>query len=1237
MTQINTKNSLERLLGERILVLDGALGTMIQSYKLEEADYRGERFIDHPVHVQGNNDLLNITRPDVVSAIHSAYLDAGADILETNTFNSTAIAMADYQMEDLAFELNKTGAELASKLADKYTQSNPDKPRFVAGVLGPTNRTASISPDVNNPGFRNTTFMELVDTYLTAIDGLVAGKVDLLLVETVFDTLNAKAALFAIDQYFETHDLRLPIMISGTITDASGRTLTGQTTEAFWNSLRHAKPISIGLNCALGPQELRQYVEELSRISETHVSAHPNAGLPNEFGEYELDADTMAKEIKDWAESGFLNIVGGCCGTTPQHIHAIASCVESITPRKIPQIDRTLRLSGLEPLTVTPDTNFINIGERTNVAGSPKFLRLIKEDNLEQALDIAKQQVENGAQIIDICMDEGMLESEKLMHDFLCLVSAEPDICRIPIMIDSSRWSVIEAGLRCIQGKGIVNSISLKEGEKEFLEHALLLRRYGAAVVVMGFDEQGQADTTERRFEVAKRSYDLLVDQAGIPPEDIIFDPNILTVATGMSEHNDYAVSFFEATRLIKEHLPYALVSGGLSNVSFSFRGNNPVREAMHSAFLYHGIKAGMDMAIVNAGQLEIYDAISKDLLERVEDVLLNRREDSTERLVDFADSVTQQDTKEKVNEHAWRDNTTVQERITHALVKGIDDFIVEDTIEAKALFPASIQVIEGPLMDGMNVVGDLFGSGKMFLPQVVKSARVMKKAVAYLIPFIEAEKQQSGNLSSKGKIIMATVKGDVHDIGKNIVGVVLQCNNFDVVDLGVMVPAEKILQTAKDEKADIIGLSGLITPSLDEMVHVAKEMTRQEFHLPLMIGGATTSRAHTAVKIDPEYNEPVIHVKDASRAVGVAQKLISKDLKPAYVKEISDEYVLVRERHAGRQQKINWLSIEEARANRHTIDWVNYVPTPPTKPGITVLKDYPLDELAKYIDWTPFFMAWELAGKYPRILKDEVVGDAATKLFTDAKKMLKQIIDEKWFKAHGVIGIFPANSIGHDDINIYIDDDRKGLLSTLHFLRQQTRKPPGQYNYSLSDFIAPEETHVKDYIGAFAVACGFGIEEKIKQFEDDLDDYSAIMVKALADRLAEAFAERIHLRTRQEFWGYVTNEKLDSDALISEKYQGIRPAPGYPACPDHTEKSILWEIIDVENNTGITLTDSWAMYPTAAVSGWYLSHPDSRYFGLGKINNDQVHDYAKRKGVEFHHIEKSLSPSLGYDSESPE
>jgi 5-methyltetrahydrofolate--homocysteine methyltransferase len=1234
----NPENSvLEQMLAQRILLLDGAIGTMIQSYRLDEADYRGQRFITHSVDVQGNNDLLNITRPDIISSIHKAYLDAGADIIETNTFNSTAIAMADYQMQDLAYELNMTGAELARQAADEFTLSTPDKPRFVAGVLGPTNRTASISPDVNNPGYRNISFLELVDAYLNALHGLVQGKVDIILVETIFDTLNAKAAVFAIDEYFETHQLKLPVMISGTITDASGRTLTGQTTEAFWNSLRHARPMSIGLNCALGPHELRQYVEELARISDVHVSAHPNAGLPNEFGEYDLDADAMAEEIAEWASSGFLNIVGGCCGTTPQHIRAMAKCIKDIAPRKVPVLPRYLRLSGLEPLNVRPDANFITIGERTNVAGSPKFLRLIKENKLEEALDIARQQVVNGAQIIDICMDEGMLDSETLMHDFVCLVSAEPDISRVPIMIDSSRWSVIEAGLRCIQGKGIVNSISLKEGEKEFIEHARLLRRYGAAVVVMGFDEQGQADSTERRFEVAKRSYELLVNEVGFPPEDIIFDPNVLTVATGMAEHNDYAVSFFEATRRIKEHLPYALISGGLSNVSFSFRGNDPVREAMHAAFLYHGIRAGMDMAIVNAGQLGIYDEIPEELLQRVEDVLLNRRQDATDRLVEFAESVIPFEGKQEISALAWRENTSVQERITHALVKGVDDFIIDDTKLAMGLFPSALEVIEGPLMDGMNVVGDLFGSGKMFLPQVVKSARVMKKAVSYLVPFIEEQKKQSGNISSKGKIIMATVKGDVHDIGKNIVGVVLQCNNFNVVDLGVMVPTEKILQTAREEKADIIGLSGLITPSLDEMVHVAREMKRQGFTLPLLIGGATTSRAHTAVKIEPQYDDAVIHVKDASRAVGVAQKLISEDLKPAYVDDIKKEYANVRERHADRQQKINWLGIEEARTNHHPIDWTGYPPLSPKKPGITVFKDYPLAELADYIDWTPFFMAWELAGKYPRILQDAVVGEAATKLFADGQQMLRSLIDEKWFKARAVVGLFPANSIGHDDVELYVDDSRKGILTTLHFLRQQTRRPPGQPNYCLADFIAPEDSQVKDYIGAFAVACGFGIEEKIKLFEKDHDDYSAIMLKALADRLAEAFAERVHQRIRQEFWGYAAGEKLDTGDMIAEKYQGIRPAPGYPACPDHTEKELLWEILEVEENTGITLTESWAMYPTAAVSGWYFSHPDSRYFGLGKINRDQVQDYAQRKGIEYHHVEKSLSPSLGYDPDNPD
>ncbi|MFT5133431.1 MAG: 5-methyltetrahydrofolate--homocysteine methyltransferase, partial [Gammaproteobacteria bacterium] len=1165
------------LLEERILLLDGAMGTMIQSYKLEEADFRGERFREHPCDLKGNNDLLSISKPEVISAIHNAFLDAGADIIETNTFNSTSIAMADYQMEELAYELNHQGATLARLAADD--KATDAKPRFVAGAIGPTNRTCSISPDVNKPGFRNIAFEELAESYTHAIRGLVDGGVDILLVETIFDTLNAKAALFAIDEYFELNDVRLPVMISGTITDASGRTLTGQTCAAFWHSVRHAQPISIGLNCALGAKDLRQYVEELSNIADTHVSAHPNAGLPNEFGEYDESPEYMAGLLKDFGESGFLNIVGGCCGTTPAHIKAINEAVCKLPPRKIPAVLPYQRLSGLEPLIITPQANFLNVGERTNVAGSPKFLQLIKEENLEEALAIARQQVENGAQIIDICMDEGMLESEDLMKEFLQLIASEPDISRVPIMIDSSKWSVIEAGLRCVQGKGVVNSISLKEGEEKFIQQAKLVRRYGAAVVVMGFDEKGQADSTERRFEVAKRSYDILVNQVGFPPEDIIFDPNILTVATGMEEHNNYAVSFFEATRLIKEHLPHALVSGGLSNVSFSFRGNNPVREAMHSAFLYHGIKSGMDMGIVNAGQLGIYDEIPKELLERVEDVLLNRRADATDRLVDFAETVKPGEAKEKKTDLEWR-KESVQARLAHALVKGIADYIDEDTEDARQNYDKPLEVIEGPLMDGMNIVGDLFGSGKMFLPQVVKSARVMKKAVAYLLPYIEEEKKRSGSTQSKGKIVMATVKGDVHDIGKNIVGVVLQCNNFDVIDLGVMVPAEKILQTAIQENANLIGLSGLITPSLDEMVHVAKEMKRQNIRLPLLIGGATTSRAHTAVKIEPEYDFPVVHVKDASRAVGVSQNLISDDKKVEFAKQIREEYVTVRERHKGRQAKIDWLSLEEARANRHEIDWSNYTPVIPKQLGIQVFNDYPLDELCEYIDWTPFFITWELAGKYPRILKDKIVGVEASKLFEDAKAMLALIVKEKWISARAVIGLFPANSIGHDDIEIYVDDTRKGLLQDMHSLRQQTQKPPGQVNFALADFIAPKETGVKDYIGAFALATGFGIEKKIEEFEADHDDYSSIMLKALADRLAEAFAERMHKRVRQEYWGYVPEETLNNEALIAEKYQGIRPAPGYPACPDHTEKPVIWDLLKVEENTGITLTESYAMYP---------------------------------------------------------
>jgi len=1227
-------HKIHQLLQQRILILDGAMGTMIQSYKLEEADYRGERFADHPCDVKGNNDLLSLTQPKIISDIHRAYFEAGADIVETNTFNGTSIAMADYQMESLVYELNKESAVLARKVADEFTAQNPDKPRFVAGVLGPTNRTASISPDVNNPGFRNVSYDELVESYLESIAGLIDGGADLLLVETIFDTLNAKAALFAIETYFDQHKIHFPIMISGTITDASGRTLSGQTTEAFWNSLSHVQPISIGLNCALGAEQLRQYVEELSRIATCHVSAHPNAGLPNEFGEYDESPEAMALHIKEWAQSGFLNIIGGCCGTAPAHIKAIADAVANIAPRIPAKNNHHCRLSGLEPFTITPESLYVNVGERTNVTGSARFAKLIKEGDYDTALDVARQQVESGAPIIDINMDEGMLDSKEAMVIFLNLIASEPDISRVPIMIDSSKWEVIEAGLKCIQGKGIVNSISMKEGEEKFIEQARLVRRYGAAVIVMAFDEVGQADTRQRKREICTRSYELLTKVVGFPPEDIIFDPNIFAIATGIDEHNNYAVDFIEAIKDIKQALPHALISGGVSNVSFSFRGNNPIREAIHAVFLYHAVKAGMDMGIVNAGQLAIYDDLAEELRERVEDVVLNRRQDATERLLDIAEKYKGDGkTVERVEDLEWR-SWPVEKRLEHALVKGITDYIDGDTELARQNAAKPLHVIEGPLMDGMNVVGDLFGEGKMFLPQVVKSARVMKKAVAYLMPFIEDEKEEGDVSTNNGKILMATVKGDVHDIGKNIVGVVLQCNNFEIIDMGVMVSCADILETAKREKVDIIGLSGLITPSLDEMVHVAKEMERLGFQLPVMIGGATTSTIHTAVKIDQNYHGATIYVKDASRAVGVAQNLVTASTCDAYIAKIKADYADKRARHKGRKNTRRQLTIAAARANKTKIDWQAYQPTVPKNLGVQNFEDYPLAELVERIDWTPFFQAWELAGKYPRILNDEIVGEHATNLFRDAKAMLTKIVDEKWLKARAVFGFFPANSVNDDDIEIYTDDSRNEVLMTLRSLRQQTERPPGRPNAALADFIAPKDSGAKDYIGSFAVTAGIGIDEHVARFEDDHDDYQSIMLKALADRLAEALAERLHELVRKDLWGYVPDETLDNEALIDEKYQGIRPAPGYPACPDHTEKGMLWQLLEPEKNAGMTITESFAMLPTAAVSGFYFAHPESRYFGLGKIDQDQVEDYAARKGWTMDVAERWLGPALSYDGD---
>ena len=1221
---------LPQALQSRILLLDGAMGTMIQRHRLSEADYRGERFVDWACDLQGNNDLLSLTQPQIIRDIHQAYLEAGADILETNTFNSTAISQADYGMEELVYELNFAGAQLARELTDTYSTHTPDKPRFVAGVLGPTNRTASISPDVNDPGYRNVSFDQLVESYTEALRGLIDGGAHIILVETIFDTLNAKAALFAIEQYWDQHGLRLPVMISGTITDASGRTLSGQTTEAFYNSLRHAQPLSIGLNCALGARELRQYVEELSRIAETHVSAHPNAGLPNAFGEYDETPESMATQISEWAQAGFLNIVGGCCGTTPDHIRAIAEAVVGLPPRRLPQIPPKLRLAGLEPMTYGEGDLFINIGERTNVTGSKRFARLISENNYEAALEVARDQVANGAQIIDINMDEGMLDSQAAMVKFLQLLAGEPEIARVPIMLDSSKWEVIEAGLKCIQGKGVVNSISLKEGEADFIAKAKLVRRYGAAMVVMAFDEQGQADTVERKVAICARSYRILTEQLRFPAEDIIFDPNIFAIATGIEEHNGYGVAFIEATAQIKRQLPYAKVSGGVSNISFSFRGNEPVREAIHAVFLYHAIRAGMDMGIVNAGQLAVYDEIDPELRELVEDVVLNRRPDATERLLVRAESLRGQGGASRDKDLAWR-AWPVEKRLAHALVQGIADFVEEDVEEARQRAARPLQVIEGPLMDGMNIVGDLFGAGKMFLPQVVKSARVMKKAVAYLIPYIEQDKRE-GDASSQGRILMATVKGDVHDIGKNIVGVVLQCNNFEVIDLGVMVPAQKILDEAMAHQVDIIGLSGLITPSLEEMARFAAELERLGLDKPLLIGGATTSRVHTAVKIAPNYSGPCVYVKDASRAVGVAASLLSPTQRTAFIERIRVEYAQVRERHKDRQSRAKLLPLAQARANRLPIDWQDYQPPQPRHPGIQVLEDYPLTELVPYIDWTPFFKTWELAGSYPKILDDPIVGDQARQLFEDAQQMLRQMVDEHWIHARAVFGLFPANAVADDNIEVYADASRRVVRLTLHHLRQQNEKPKGRHNLSLADFIAPRQTGLADWLGAFVVTAGIGLNEVVARFEAVHDDYNAILAKALADRLAEAFAEHLHARIRREFWGYVPQEQLDNEALIREDYQGIRPAPGYPACPEHTEKALLWELLDAERNSGIRLTESYAMWPAASVSGWYFSHPQARYFGLGQISQDQVADYARRKGMSLAEAELWLAPNLGYE-----
>jgi len=1288
------KPNIKDVLKNRILVLDGAMGSLIQEYKLSDADYRGEKFKDFPHEVKGNNDMLSITRPEVIKEIHAKYFEAGADIAETNTFSGTCIAMADYHMEDYVYELNYESAKIAREIADEFTAKNPNQPRYVTGSIGPTNRTLSLSPDVNDPGYRAVTFDELVDAYYEQIQGLMDGGADLLLVETIFDTLNAKAALFAIDLYQSDRNngtlrplvsqsiprqinpnplplnVQIPIMVSGTITDASGRTLSGQTTEAFLTSISHLDLLSVGLNCALGADLMRPYVQILAKESPFLVSAHPNAGLPNEMGEYDESPEEMGVVVEEFLQSGFMNIIGGCCGTTPAHIAEIARIAAKYPPRIIPTFEPIQKLSGLEPLNITKETNYVNIGERCNVTGSKKFARLVREGDYEAAIAVAREQVDGGAMVIDVNLDEGMIDGVEAMKTFLNLLMAEPDIAKLPIMIDSSKWEVIEAGLKCVQGKSIVNSISLKEGEAKFIESAQKVKRYGASTVVMAFDEQGQADSFERRKEICQRAYDILVNKVKFPPQDIIFDPNILTVATGMEEHNNYAVDFINATRWIKENLPYAKVSGGVSNISFSFRGNEPVREAMHTVFLYHAIKAGMDMGIVNAAQLGVYSDLPADMLEMCEDVLLNRRDDATDRMIKFAETVKSKG-KEVVIDNKWRDQP-VGKRLEHALIKGLTEFIDEDVEEARQLVEKPLHVIEGSLMDGMNVVGDLFGEGKMFLPQVVKSARVMKKAVAYLLPFIEEEKLrnhvegQAEVSSSAGKILMATVKGDVHDIGKNIVGVVLGCNNYEIIDMGVMVQTEKILAAAREHNVDIIGLSGLITPSLDEMVGVAKEMERQGFTIPLLIGGATTSRIHTAVKIDPHYSGPVIHVLDASKSVPVAGRLMqSEQTSKEIFDEIKAQYAQLRIDHASRQKDKNYVPIEKARLNTPKIDWDNFKATKPQFLGNKYFMDYDLAEIAKYIDWTPFFSTWQLSGKYPKIFENEIVGVEAKKLFDDANVLLKEIIDNKLLTARAVVGFYPANAIGDDIVlhnfeeitreipcekhgvhqhtsynvlsNTVVSEDGDLITQTdtqtvLHHLRQQGQKAANLPNYCLSDFIAPEKTGKDDYIGAFAVTAGIGIEPLVEKYEKDHDDYNSIMVKALADRLAEAFAELMHERTRKEFWGYSTDEDATPEELISEKYVGIRPAPGYPACPDHTEKKALFDLLQAEEKIGIQLTESFAMYPASSVSGFYFSNPESKYFPIGKIAKDQVKNYAERKEMSLELTEKWLAPVLNYD-----